>query len=535
MKNSISLFLILIFFILISEKSYSGEYNVLDYGAVADGKTLNTKAIQKAVDECAKNGGGIIEFPAGKYLTGTIYFKNNVTLYLQNGAIILGSTRLNDYPENTPDYNFFRNGKIKRSLFYAEKCENIAIKGDGTIDGQGGLITRPDGRPGSSYGERPHVIWMIQSKNIKIEGVKLQNSALWMQHYIACESLYIHNIEVYNHANKNNDMMDINGCKDVIISDCKGDTDDDGITLKSTHTMPNENITITNCIISSHCNAIKCGTESIAGFKNITISNCIVRPSKDKEPIYGKPEGISGISLEIVDGARMNGVNISNIIIDGPQVPIFIRLGNRARGYDEDLPKPTVGSIENITISNITAFNADATGCSITGIPGHRVKHITLDNIKIYYKGGGNLKDSQRDIPEKINNYPEATMFEHLPAYGFFVRHVENISFYNVELYYKKEDLRSAFYFDDVTNGKIVDILAKINVSSALIKANNIQDILIDYPKIQNYCSALLEISGEKTRSVFITNIDRSKFLKLIKFSKETDKKIIKTGIIFDN
>jgi len=272
-------------------------------------------------------------------------------------------------------------------------------------------------------------------QKIKIEGIKLQNSALWMQHYIACENLYIHDIEVYNHANKNNDMIDINGCKDVIISDCIGDTDDDGITIKSTHAMPNENITITNCIISSHCNAIKTGTESNAGFKNITISNCIIRPSKDTTPIYGKPEGISGIALEVVDGAEMNGIHISNIIIDGPQVPIFIRLGNRARGYDKNLPKPKVGNIENISISNITAFNADPTGSSITGIPNHPVKNITLDNIRIFYQGGGTLQDAQRQIPENETDYPDAIMFDRLPSYGFFIRHAENITLNNVSLF----------------------------------------------------------------------------------------------------
>ena len=517
---------ILVVFFLFPFVFYSMEYNVLDYGAIGDGTTMNTLAIQKAMDACSKTGGEVI-FPAGKYLTGTIYFKNNVTIYLQKGAVILGSTNLKDYPENLPEYQFYRKGKIKRSLFYAEKRENIAIKGEGTIDGQGAFIKKPNGEAASTYGERPHVIWMIQSKKIKIEGIKLQNSALWMQHYIACENLYIHDIEVYNHANKNNDMMDINGCKDVIISDCRGDTDDDGITLKSTHAMPNENITITNCIISSHCNAIKCGTESNAGFKNITISNCIIRPSKDKEPIYGEPAGISGLALEVVDGAEMNGVHISNIVIDGPQVPIFIRLGNRARGYDKSLPKPKVGSIENITISNITAFNADATGSSITGIPGHPVKNITLDNIRIYYKGGGMVKDAKRTIPEIETDYPDAIMFDRLSSYGMFIRHAENITLSNVELYFENDDKRPALYFDDVINGKVLNFQADINVSVSLIKVHNVRDLLVKTPWIKNSCESLIEISGGKSKSVILSDIDKRKYKELFKVSKEVNKKII--------
>ena len=508
------------------------EYNVLDFGAKGDGTTMNTIAIQKTIDACNKTGGVVI-FPSGKYLTGTIYLKNNVSIYLQNGAIILGSNHLKDYPENLPDYQFLRKGKIKRALIYAENCENISIKGAGIIDGQGAFFKEPSDKNVSSYSVRPHVIWMIQSKNISIEGVKLQNSALWMQHYIACENLYIHNIEVYNHANKNNDMMDINGCKDVIISDCRGDTDDDGITIKSTHAMPNENITITNCIISSHCNAIKCGTESNAGFKNITISNCIVRPSKDKEPIYGEAEGISGIAMEVVDGAEMNGVHISNIMIDGPQVPIFIRLGNRARGYDKDLPKPKVGSIKNITISNITAYNADATGSSITGIPGNPVKNITLENIRIFYKGGGTVNDATRMIPELESDYPDAIMFDRLSSYGLFIRHAENITLSNVELYFRNDDKRPAIYLEDLKNGKILDMQADVATVSSLIKANNVKDLYIKNPWIKDRCSSLIEISGEQSKSIILLDIDKRKYNELFKVSKDVSKKVVKQTNIF--
>lgn len=533
MKNLRFTFLLLTISFLFPLFLFSKEYNILDYGAKGDGTTMNTIAIQKTINACSKTGGVVI-FPAGKYLTGTLYFKSNVTLYLQRGALILGSTNLTDYPENLPEYQFYRKGKIKRSLFYAEKCNNIAIKGEGTIDGQGAFIKKSNGEQVETYGERPHVIWMIQSQNINIEGIRLQNSALWMQNYVACENMYIHDIDVYNHANKNNDMMDINGCKDVIISDCRGDTDDDGITLKSTHAMQNENIIINNCIISSHCNAIKCGTESNAGFKNITISNCIIRPSEDKEPIYGKPEGISGLSLEVVDGAKMNGVNISNIVIDGPQVPIFIRLGNRARGYDQNLPKPLVGSLENIQISNITAYNADATGCSITGIPSHPVKNISLDHIRIFYKGGGTIKNANRIIPEKESGYPEAVMFDRLSSYGFFIRHAENMTLNNMELYFDNEDQRPAIYMDDVKKGRIWNLQADIHKKSSLIRAHNSSELNIQNPWIKNDCESLIEISGIKSGSVILSDMDKRKYQELFKLSKGVNKNTVHLVDVFE-
>lgn len=519
-------------FCSITFSAFAEEFNVRDFGALGDGKTVETKAIQKAIDACTKLG-GIVLFPAGTYVSGTIYFKDNVTLHLQKGATILGSTNLSDYPENLPGYTFFRKGVIKRALIHGDGNENIAIEGEGTIDGHGSAFLGPFPKGVSSYSVRPYVIWMVECKNVRIEGVKLQNSAFWMQHYLACENVYIHNIEVYNHSNKNNDMMDIDGCKDVVISDCLGDTDDDGITLKSTHERPNENITITNCILSSHCTAIKCGTESNTGFKNIIISNCVIRPSRDTVVIYGKPKGISGISLEVVDGAEMNGIHISNIVMDGVSVPLFIRLGNRARGYDKNLPKPEIGSIQNITISNITAFNVKTYGSSITGIPGHPVKNVLLENIRIFCEGGGTDKDALREIPEKETSYPEATMFGNLPSYGLFIRHAENITLKNIELYFETEELRPALYLEDIEHGKFLDIQADMNSNSPFMQGNNVRDIFIKNPWTANPCLAVIDIKGEQSRSIILSDIDKQKFNEVFKASGEVDKGVVRTVSLY--
>ncbi len=524
---------LVLFFTMVSFVVSAKEYNVLDYGATADGVKLNTEIIQRAIDD-ATEGGGIVVFPAGKYLTGTLYLKSNVSIRLEKGAVLLGSTDLIHYPENLPDYSFFRKDVIKRALIYAENVENISIKGEGTIDGQGSAFEEPKDKNISSYSVRPYVIWMIKCKNIKIEGIRLQNSALWMQHYLACEKLYIHNIEVYNHSNKNNDMMDIDGCKDVIISDCRGDTDDDGITLKSTHAQPNENITITNCILSSHCNAIKCGTESNAGFKNITISNCVIRPSRDREVIYGKPDGISGISLEVVDGAELNGVNISNIVMDGPIVPIFIRLGNRARGYDKALPKPGVGSIENVHISNVTAYNAGDYGSSISGIPGYPVKNISMENVRIFYSGGGTPADADKSVDEKEKSYPEATMFGKLPAYGMFIRHAENVRFSNVEFYLAADDRRSPFFLEDVKHGQFRDLKADINQNTSYMKANNVSDIFLANPVSYTKSKAAIEIQGSQSSTIRLSDVNKKQFGEIWIASDEVSRDEILTSNIFE-
>jgi hypothetical protein len=527
-KISYTFFAIILFGLIGYASNGNSEFNVLDFGANADGKTVNTLAIQTAIDKCSEKGGVVI-FPAGNYVSGTLYFKSNVTLHIEKGATIWGSTNLADYPENLPDYTFFRKGNIKRALIYAEGCSNIAIEGEGTINGQGEHFLVPGNSKVSSYSIRPFLIWMIQCNGVRTEGVKLRNSAFWMQHYLACDDVYIHNIDVYNHCNKNNDMLDIDGCHNVRISDCVGDTDDDGITLKSTSGRSNENVVITNCIISSHCNALKTGTESNAGFKNITISNIVIRPSKEKTVIYGKPRGISGIALEVVDGGHMDGIEISNVVIDGAAVPLFIRLGNRGRAYDQTLPKPKVGSIKNIHISNVTAFNAEKHGSSITGIPGFPVENVSLENIRFYYAGGGTTEEANRQIPEKEKSYPDALMFDNLSAYGLFCRHVNNLKMNNVECYSLSADMRPAFYFEKTASLNLTDIQADYSDGKhALIKMKNVSKALLRNIQASEKCRALLQIEGSKTRNIRISEMDSENFEKLVTSSDGVIKKEIK-------
>lgn len=524
--------LTLILLLAISLSSFSHDklnhYNILDFGAVADGKTVNTKAIQNAIDKCSGKGGVVI-FPAGDFVSGTLYFKDNVTLRLEKGATLWGSTDLADYPENLPDYTFYRKGTIKRALIYAEKVKNIAIEGEGMIHGQGEHFLVPPDSKVSSYSIRPYLIWMIQCKGVRTEGVKLRNSALWMQHYLACDDVYIHNIDVFNHCNKNNDMLDIDGCHNVRISDCVGDTDDDGITLKSTSGRANENVVITNCLISSHCNALKTGTESNTGFKNITISNIVIRPSKQKTVIYGKPAGISGIALEVVDGGHMDGIEISNVVIDGAAIPLFIRLGNRARGYDKSLPKPSMGSMKNIHISNITAFNAQPYGSSVTGIPGFPVENVTLENIRFFYQGGGTAEEAIREIPEKETKYPDAVMFGNLSSYGLFCRHVNNLKMRNVEIYSQTTDMRPAFYFENINGLNLTDIEANhFNKDLSPIRIKDVTKAYLRNIQTTEKCNSLIQLEGEKSKNIRISEMDGSNFNQLVDYKNKGLKSEVK-------
>ena len=455
-------------------------YDVVRFGAAGDGKTLDTAAIQGAVDACAQSGGGTVLFPAGTYLSGTICLKDNVRLDLAAGAVILGSTDVKDYPFIVSGFPSRADRYCGRALIWGEGLHGIAITGRGAIDGQGSyfrdnrptpeelaeLERRYEGtdryRPNGSFVNRPYLIRLVSCREVLVENVTLRSSAMWMQHYLDCDFVTIRGVNVFNHGCRNNDMIDIDCCRNVVITGCFGDTDDDALTLKSTGPRPTEAVTISDCLLRSHCNAIKAGTESSGGFKNIVITNCVIRRSVVEICRTGRPEGLAGIALEIVDGGTLDGVVISNITIEDTSAPIFMRLGNRARPYALDQPKPPVGTFRNVIVNGVVANRAGNTGCSIVGIPGHPIEDVTISDVRIRFHGGGTKEHATAKARELEEDYPESTMFGVLPAYGFFCRHVDGLVLRNVGLGCDEPDRRPALVCDDVHGLKLHGFDARI-------------------------------------------------------------------------
>ena len=423
----------------------AADYNIKKFGAVSDTTKLSTKALQRAIDACSAAGGGRVVVPTGNYKIGTIILKDNVHLHLERGATLYGSTSLADYIPLRTDFVSLRTHGTTVQLIYADKAHNVVIDGYGTIDGRGRNFPVIRGRDEGIT--RPHLLRFVQSQDIVVKDVTLRNAACWMQHYLACDRIRIDGVKVYNRNNFNNDALDLDGCHDVVVTNFMSDSDDDGITLKSTSPRLCENIAISNCLISTHCNAVKMGTETTGGFRNITIDNIVVKPSKDqKEKFCGRWLGISALALEIVDGGVLENVNISNFTVEGTEAPIFVRLGNRARKYKADAPTPEVGSVRGIHISNICVREAGESGCSIQGIPGHYIENVVLDNISIHHRGGVTaemLPEIEEKVEdERIDKYPEGIRWGKLPAKGFFVRHARNIKFNNLEIKTEQSDVR---------------------------------------------------------------------------------------------
>jgi len=425
-------------------------YDVTRFGAVGDGKTNNTQAIQKTINTANEADGGIVFIPPGVYLTGTLHLRNHVTLYLSAGATLLGSTDLADYPSNEAAFRSYTDNYVQQSLIAGENLRDIAITGKGVIKGQGSDRAFTASAPDWGFRKRPYIIRLVSCRNVLVEGITLRDSPMWVQHYLACDNLTIRGVTVRSRGNHNNDGLDIDCCRNVRVTGCHISSGDDAICLKSTADRACENIVISDCVLSSACNGFKLGTETNGGFRNITLTNCAMYDVN-----------LGGITLLIVDGGTLDGVTISNVTMRNVGSPIFLRLGNRARPFKANTPAPGVGQFRNVAISNIVATGCERTGSSIVGLPDHLIENVTLSSINLTYVGGVAAAQIPAEIPEKPDSYPEHNMFGTLPTYGFYCRHVDGLTLRDVAVRFDKPDQRPALVFDDVRNVAVSGLRAQ--------------------------------------------------------------------------
>jgi hypothetical protein len=433
--------------LLLASTASAADLSVRDFGTAGDGKTLDSPAIQKAIDTCSQNGGGKVHLPPGKYLTGTILLKDNVTLAFDKGASLIGSTNLEDYQNIDP----FTDGlgiQVGWALLGAVKAKNVGIEGEGIIDGQGKAVAdRQGGKASEVWGRRPFLVRMVQCDGVSLKDANLRMSAAWTTNLFQCKNVTIENIKIESRGVPHNDGIDLDGCQSVTIKNCDIDSGDDAICFKTTSSaMACKDIQITGCKLKSGQGAIKTGTESMANFENIKISNCQIRDTKH-----------GGIKLLAVDGAHLQNIDISDITMDNVQTPIFIRLGKRLNVFRKGESKQEIGALQNVSIKNIKATNSQdsdlkpPTGIFITGIAGHPINNVSLENIDITLPGGGTREDAQRSvIEEEAKAYPEVNRFAPgLPSYGLYARHVKNLSLKNITIKTEKPDLRPALLLED--------------------------------------------------------------------------------------
>ena len=441
----------------------SGVFDVKSFGATGDGTSLDVAPINRAIEAASAAGGGTVRFPAGRYLSSSIHLRSNVGLFLEHGAVIEAvswTQAAYDPPESNAwtKYQDFGHSHWHNSLIWGENVENVSITGPGLIYGKGlsrGLESGTYKDPPVNAGNK--AIALKNCHNIVMRDISILHGGHFAILATGADNLTIDNVRI----DTDRDGMDIDCCRNVRISNCSVNSPwDDGICLKSSYGLgrmrATENVTINGCYVTGgfiegtlldgtfqrapsgyagYTGRIKFGTESNGGFKNITITNCIF-------------EDCGGLAIESVDGGVIEDVTIDNIAMRNiVNAPIFIRLGNRARGPDS----PSPGFIRRVNISNIVVSGAHRQlGSILSGIPGRSIEQVRISNVQILQEGGGTHQDAALHPPEKETDYPEPDMFGTMPSYGFYIRHVTGVDLTDVEIRTEKEDFRPAFFLEDV-------------------------------------------------------------------------------------
>ena len=486
----------------IGTKPRQTYFDVRDFGATGDGRTIDSPAINAAIEAAASGGGGTVVFPAGVYASYSVHLKSQVALFLDQGATLLAASTPYEgmtsggYDAAEPQgawepYQDYGHNHWHNSLLWGENIHDFGIFGPGLIWGKG--LSRGHDDDGKTLpnttapGVGNKAISLKNCRNVILSDFSILQGGWFGILATGVDNLTIDNLKI----DTNRDGMDIDCCRNVRVSNCTVNSPwDDGICPKSSFALgyarATENVTISNCFVTGDyeigsvldgtwkplkmngrrwgTGRIKCGTESNGGFKNIAISNCVF-------------ESCRGFALETVDGALCEDISFVGVTMRNVRnSPFFLRLGSRLRG-----PKPqtVVGTLKRVLISNVTSSNGDMLPSIIAGVPGHAVEDVKISDVYLHQVGGASADVAALQPPEKAERYPEPDMFGDLPATGIFVRHAKNIEVSNLEIATAKQDARPAFWLQDVDGADFFRLRMPRGTSREQFQLEDVRDFRV--------------------------------------------------------
>jgi len=504
--------------------------DVRDFGAKGDGATKDTKAIQAAIDKASAMGGTVV-IPPGRYVSGTLHLRSNLTFRIEQGATLLLSPDDGDFdayeelpyhiagppkksePEVTfvgpllpehrwrsapPAYDDTETSYFHYALLSGDGVHNVVIEGNGTIDGN-----RPH-RGG------PKPIAIKNSEWIAVRGITIRNAPNYNISFGGTDYIEVEGVKLLNGFA---DGVDTDGCRYVRITNCYIDAWDDAICPKASMALgkprATEHLVVANCVLRTSCNNFKFGTESAGDLRDVSVSNCVMLRRPDGRKALG------GIAIESVDGANIDGVVISNISMEDVVAPIFIRLGTRGRG----MQKPAPGSIKNVSIQNVMARGASLAS-SITGVEAGHIENVSIDGLNV--TGNGGVAARQLDIPEVPDRYPDPDMFGELPALALYGRHVDGITLRNLKVHAAQPDGRPAVVLVDVGR---VDISGFDSTNAPphqpMLLFRNVTGALLNSSRVSAPTEIFLSVLGEKSAAIALRGNDLRLARKVAQLSAE--------------
>jgi hypothetical protein len=491
--------------------------NVRDHGARGDGKAKDTAAIQAAID--AVSPGGVVYFPPGDYLSGTLRLRDRLTLKLAAGATLVASPDDGDFDayeklgyeafadRETTDFSF--------ALLQGRRLQHLSIVGPGRIDGN----RRSRGGP------KP--IALKQCAHVTIRDLTMENAPNYNISLLGCDDVDIRGVTIRNGYA---DGIDPDCCQRVRITGCTVESRDDAIVLKSSMALgvrrATEYVVVTDCDLVRVRNGLKIGTESSGDFRNIVFRNCTL---SGREEIWVPPEvrpfPSAGVSIQNVDGGRLEQVVVTGITMMNIRAPIFVRLGER--GWGQSVRE--AGVLSKITISNLVATGAEWTS-SIMGVPGHDVSDISLSDIRISSKGGGDAAWVTRPVPEKEREYPDAARFRYLPASGLYCRHVTRLQVDRTSLTVDTPDPRPVVILDDVRESSLRRIVATAPSGGAPVAwLSATRDCVIEGVRSPN-AETLARLSGSETARVRVVAGEAGSVQQVVLLDDDVDSTALRTN-----